>query len=304
MPGSEVREGVRYLCERQHADGMWRDYALEPGPSDAWVTAVAGCALARVATRASPASIDRARRALLAAVRPEGWGYNGTTACDADSTAWAVRLLGRGGAALSRYLDEGGRAHTFADAVRFGTWAGAHADVTAVAGLALAETGAPRWIVRQMRRATLDDQQPGGSWRAFWWAHDAYATARNLELLAATGGVPPRVGARTRAWLQAAPAPRDAVAAASLLAVAVHAGAPHLPARRALLALRRPDGSWPPSPALVDHDQRTGARREPVADAGGTVSTALALMSLAAAGGPAGSQGAARPSRGALLAAS
>ena len=285
---------VAFLLERRDRDGLWRDYALPPGRSECWTTSVAALAIARHA----PAEADRARAAVAARARPGGWGYNSSTACDADSTAWAVRLLRRGAGALSGYLDARGRAHTFADPGRFGTWAEAHADVTPVAGLAVVACGGPGWIVDRIRSACLAGQGADGGWRSFWWTSDAYATARSLELLEATGGVPRAVAARARAWLAAEPLARDAFDAAARLDVAGLVGGRTASYARDLLGRRERDGGWPASPALLVPDQATGERGAPHADDRRILTTAAALLALRRQGTRRGDARSPRASRG------
>src|SRR4051794_34525190 len=95
--------GVGYLRRLQHPRGSWSDFMVAVGTSDAWVTGYAGTALAAAArsehlapaVRAAAAEgADAAADWLLGAAGTRGvWGYHGNVAPDADSTAWAVRLL-------------------------------------------------------------------------------------------------------------------------------------------------------------------------------------------------------------------
>ncbi len=282
---SSLADGARFLRASQQPDGMWRDYALEPGAAETWTTCAAALALTVAEPTAAGAdAIAGARAAVRARARRDGWAYNAATACDADSTAWAVRLLGAGASALGPYLDPAGHAHTFADPDRFGTWSGRHADVTALAGLALVAAGAPGDAIATVRAAVLAARDPGGGWRAFWWTTNLYATARALEFLAATGGIAPETaaGARVQLTRARARAPESALEAAQRLHVAVLAGADTRPHRADLLHRQDPDGGWPPSPALLVPDQRTGAPGVPHADPGRVMTTALALVALAA----------------------
>src|SRR5215213_3103181 len=97
MPSNEVNEavvgGARFLLERQDRDGFWRDYELPPGQSEAWTTSYVGVALGRAVPDVAEAALARARSAVAAVAQPQGWGYNSATACDADTTSWALRLL-------------------------------------------------------------------------------------------------------------------------------------------------------------------------------------------------------------------
>src|SRR5437868_2631287 len=89
---SAVEAACAYLLTRQHADGRFIDYALPVGPSDEWVSAVAGLALAEAGAHGWHAgAVEGAHRAAawLARVRHPraGWGFNRRTEADADSTA-------------------------------------------------------------------------------------------------------------------------------------------------------------------------------------------------------------------------
>ena len=285
-PGAAAAAGVRFLLAHQDDCGLWRDYRLEPGASEAWTTSVVGVALATAAPSPAAGSLERARHAVRARLGPRGCGYNAVTAADADSTAWVLRLLGPGApiATLGSYLDAHGRAHTFANPERFGAWSGAHADVTPVVGLALLACGGPAWASKRIRAACLAAQRTDGGWDAYWWDHDGYAVARNLEFLAASGGVPTAVRAAARGWLAAAPAPASAFDAAAQLEVALSAGAPAADRARTLAMLQRDDGGWPPSPALLVPDQGGGGAGPRHPDVRGLVSTAAAVRALVAVG--------------------
>lgn len=286
MPSSEesaaLDAGSRFLLERQDPDGLWRDYELDPGQSDAWTTSYAGVALARAVPGLAQGALARAREAVAALARPAGWGYNTSTACDADTTSWALRLLeGRPGVgALSPYLDESGQAHTFADPM-FGSWSWAHADVTPAAGLALVAGRGPRWAVELLRDACLAAREPDGTWRSFWWTTDAYAVALNLEFLDVSGGIPADAVEAIRDWLAVVPAAASAFEAAQLVVVAALVGADASGRVSELVALQREDGGWPASAVLLVPSQETGVPGTGQADVRRLVTTATAIYALA-----------------------
>ncbi len=187
-----------FLRRMQSDDGCWREYALEPGASDAWTTALVGCSLLESLASGedhdapSRHSVTRAAHALAALRRRDGWGYNGSTACDADSTAWATRLLravpvapevSDRASALRHHVDAAGGVHTFIGA-RFGRWAGAHDDVAAVVGCALHESGD-----HAAARVILDSLLRHGAGRTFWWTTPAYGWARLLEFIELVGSL-------------------------------------------------------------------------------------------------------------------
>src|ERR1019366_2121738 len=114
------------------------------GRSEAWTTACVGYALLAASryAQASRPALHRAATALLAARRPEGWGYNRKTSCDGDSTSWVIRFLAQLGAidgvsaasVLAPYLSSNGRVRTFNSVDRFGSWAMEHDEVAPLAG--------------------------------------------------------------------------------------------------------------------------------------------------------------------------
>lgn len=288
-----IGEAEVWLLEAQDGDGLWREFDLEIGAAAEWTTAVVGWALALPPRRAGTADgRRRARRALLERMRPAGWGYNRRASPDADSTSWALRFLalesdGERPAPnplaalelLSPFLGPDGRARTFPSAERFGTWGQPHDDVTPVVGLALAECGVEGAIARRVRAAVLAACAPPRGWRAFWWRSPEYANARALELLAATGGVPPGV----RQALEPPAPPDDPFSAAQVLARTAAEGLPSGVAIATLVTTARPEGGWNGSRALLVPDQGDGAPGEPREEPAGILTTALAVAALKAA---------------------
>jgi hypothetical protein len=209
-----ARAGLARLVLAQDADGLWRDYALDPGPSEGWSTSWIGWHLAQFTPR--PERMNAVRRAAgaLARIRiPGGWGYNRTSGSDADSTAWAIRFLrqagvrcGRAeGAQLAQYLDGEGRAHTF-EHTKYGTWADAHDDVTPIVGLALLSCDGRNEALNRIRCAVTNDQRAvDGLWTSFWWASDAYASFWSIYFLRRSGGLPNSTIACIRTHLPSPP---------------------------------------------------------------------------------------------------
>jgi hypothetical protein len=156
-----------------------------------------------------------------------------------------------------------------------------------VIGLALLDSGTPPERIAIVRAAVLRSWCRAGRWRSFWWATPTYAAARSLELLAASGGVPPSVVATETARL----AEDDRVMAPPLevaqrLAAAVALGAPAaVSAERwagALLTAQCADGGWAPSPLLLVPGQADPSRSTAHADHERVFGTAQALTALAA----------------------
>lgn len=288
-----VAGGRTFLARRQRGDGTLIDYALEPGAGVSWPTALAGLAL--VGEPHYRLALERACRALEALRRPEGWGYNQRTACDADSTAWALRLLAacpRGQNApdpgvLARYLDHSGECRTFVPHSRFGSWGDAHPDVTPVVGLAWVECDSGSRIAGPVRRAVLRHWSAERGWPCFWWTTTTYTSARSLELLAATGGIPSVIATLESARLGSGGGCTSVFELAQRLAGAAALGCERAPwgeaAARDLVSLQLADGSWPPSWTLrVPSQHRAGDNGIGHADTARVVGTAHAVLSLVA----------------------
>jgi Prenyltransferase and squalene oxidase repeat len=186
---------VAFLLSRQPNSGRWSDFLLPAGPSDEWVTAFVGACLLEVPVQAARAAALHGWEALLMRRRDEpGWGYNGLTPPDADSTAWAIRLatgLGRerhprvaaARAFLERHVVPGGvatyaqrgpiRAYTrLPEEASFAGWQAPHGCVTAAAAPIL---GAP--AIDNLR----ERQTAAGCWQGYWWWDDEYTTALAAE---------------------------------------------------------------------------------------------------------------------------
>jgi len=290
MTSDALRRARDFLLARQAADGFWRDYALPPGQSSSWVTAVTGFALG--SSGAGPVTlgaVSRAADALGAACRPTGWGYNEVVASDADSSAWALRLFRVAGReppiaaepCLRAYLGPSGGAQTFVASARYGTWVEEHADVTPVVGLALVESGAEEVTVSRLRSAVLG-QRVRGLWSSFWWTVDAYAIARNLEFLQATGGIPHDVRAAARVDLESRSGAESVFEAANLLVAAVLAGASRERFHSWIVERQLPSGGFGPSRALKLPHQRATSSEPPVfEDGAGVLTAAMAVLALA-----------------------
>lgn len=290
-----VEKGEAFLLRNQNPDGFWRDYMLDPGASEAWTTACVGCAL--VAAPTSNASLDALRRAteiLHSVGTARGWGYNHNTATDADTTAWVVRLLAslddqrelNSSACLQEYLDVNGAARTFLNAERFGAWAEAHADVSPLVGLALIAVDADASIVSKVRRASLQARHQRGGWRSFWWTTDSYATAWNLNFLAASGGIPSELSGDTWNWLLTEPKASSPFEAAHQLMIAVFLGKAQTSRGTDLLHMlldwQLEDSSWPGSAVLLVPTQSKDARSDSQGheDSMRLMSTAMSVYAL------------------------
>jgi hypothetical protein len=299
LPGrAQIRDAVnkaeRFLVQHQAPAGYWCDYDLEPGASLGWVTAYVGFCLTCIPTaKDNLGPIRAAARTLHDLETDFGWGYNRQTAPDADTTSWVFRFLARIDSfhrirpreVLQKYILKDGSACTYNDPATFGTWADAHEDVTPVLGLALLETGADSELVLMVRHAVIRAWNQKERWDAFWWEDNAYAWAKNLEYLHATGGIPDPILQGGRQWLYTRPPSNNALNVSRVLNAAIflrdflsESGRRHL---LKLLELQKEDGGWDPSPGLRVPAQKDGGRSCLIySDQKGLMSTASAVMAL------------------------
>lgn len=288
-----IDSATGYLLSRQEADGHWRDYRLPVGHSDAWVTGYVGLALADAAGPGEAPRPCLAAAVWLAGNRPypAGWGYNGRTGPDADSTAFALGLLGRCAIATEgmdhewlrqRWQADGG----FATYPRDDAWGEAHGDVTPVAYMAMpeAERAALRAPVQDFLRR---HRQADGTWPSYWWRTSHYATYWSLRLVRALGW--PADGRAPAVRDEETHAIHSLLDLALVTGIADLQGAPApLTARLAglLLEKQRGDGAWPGGPNLrvTDPDCRApwvDARGALYTDTNHLITTATALAVLA-----------------------
>jgi hypothetical protein len=278
MSSLPIDAGVSFLLSHQHADGLWRDYQLEPGRSEAWTTACIGYVLLEVSGRS--AEVGRAADALLNSKRAAGWGFNSLTACDADSTSWVVRFLSALGALgdieaadlLSPYIGSSGRVRTFASVERFGSWAAEHDEVAPVVGLALLAAG-EGGLAGCIRKGILSTP----AWHPFWWGCYSYVCAQSLEFLSASGGIPELVRRRETAVLASLPCPSSVFDRAQRLLACSHLGAC---SAKELVERQHSDGGWLSSPELLVPSQRDGVATHGYADDRRLMSTAMSVLAL------------------------
>jgi hypothetical protein len=184
--------GAEYLLRGQAEDGHWEEYHLPTGASDAWITAYVGLALVVASERgigggARAAAVRAARWLSVNRQYPSGWGYNGSTGPDSDSTALALTLV-RAMGLPARPSDEkwlrarwqpGGGFATYDGPEAWGT---AHVDVTPAAYLALGAAGREE-LREELIAYLLRQRLPDGTWPAYWWRSNLYSTHACLELL-------------------------------------------------------------------------------------------------------------------------
>jgi Prenyltransferase and squalene oxidase repeat len=281
-----IEHAVAYLLRERTQGGWWRDFFGTPVVdfSDEWVTAYVADALARVDLERATDAAREALTLLLTAPRRgggSGWGYNVLLPPDGDATTWVLRLARSLGVteterihAGSRFLaalarpDGGILSYSEDDApvvdrvIRIGGsyagWCNAHQCVNAPA--------AALRINPATVSSLCESQRDDGSWPAYWWDADEYATAWAVEALA--GGAEHRLAIDTAvAWCADRVCPDGAVYDADrepspfATALALHAmnsagstrsaqAAAAARAERWLLEHQLDDGSWRSSAGL------------------------------------------------------
>ncbi|HYR26869.1 MAG TPA: hypothetical protein VEU30_00300 [Thermoanaerobaculia bacterium] len=246
-----IERATRYLGRSQSQTGCWTDYHLPVGASDGWVTAYAGWSLSRVAHWTRNGRAEDASEAAadwLAKERPydAGWGYNGVTGPDADSTGLALALLDDRKRGVrdedrqflaSMWHDEGGFA-TYAG--RGDAWSRPRVDVVFPAFLGLPRRCRDAWASAAIDHV-LAARATDGLWWGYWWAGPWYPTWTALALLRSLGSPVPSFDPKTE-W----PQPRTALETAFLAAVLHSWGVPSLRDHLIDLLIQRQDadGQW------------------------------------------------------------
>jgi hypothetical protein len=191
-----LTRALEYLLSHQQKDGHWEEYSLPVGRSDAWVTGYIGYAVAEAAPFVMPSyfmlsSVQAAEWLDSNRAYPAGWGYNGFTGADADSTAWAIRLMQVVRKALldvdiafllSKLCPDSG----FATYDGPGFWGVAHPDVTANVFISLPNSQ-QNSIKQQIIDYTVNSRSEDGTWPSYWWRTCHYSTLMNLEMLTLLG---------------------------------------------------------------------------------------------------------------------
>ena len=191
-----IDRAVNYLVDLQLSDGAWNDYQLPVGRSTQWVTAFIGLALANIGVtvhhpQAQKAAEKAAKWLLENRTYAAGWGYNETTGVDADSTAFALRLLRAMGYPIER-KDELCLLQKWRPGGGFATydgpenWGSVHPCVTAMGFLALNAEDQER-LFPELCNYLSRTAQPDGTWPAYWWRNHLYSTYHHLILLRRLG---------------------------------------------------------------------------------------------------------------------
>lgn len=192
---SALADAVGYLQSIQNQDGSWTDFHLPVGVSDQWVTAYAALALAQCGetscSRGTAAAVKGAMWLSENRTYKEGWGYNGATGPDSDSTAIAIALFDelempvaeQDRAFLSNHWRDGDGISTF-DGPE--AWGAGHWDVTPWGYHGMLPED--RELYREQFLLALSNNRLGnGFWRAYWWRNPYYSTFVTLEVLERLG---------------------------------------------------------------------------------------------------------------------
>jgi hypothetical protein len=253
----------------------WKTFPTLAGQAIDWPTAYVGEALLRYGKEDAVQLV--AARLLADQQVDGGWGYHTGVPEDSDSTAYAVAFLlsagitgpqiDRGVARLLRLQGGDGAFSTYPDpsAVRmfmhldasvcFAGWASVHPEVTAAAGRALALCG-EQLAAEKCWAALRLLQQADGSWQAYWWQTDLYATSQVARLAQALGEDRGAEMIQARRWCRSLRDDQgrwrlgDAVSVfATALALQI-LGELDEEALEFLFAMRRRDGLWDGEPTL------------------------------------------------------
>lgn len=195
-----------FLLQSQGKDGLWRDFSLEPGESDEWVSGYVGSTLCETNDADAVSSAREAWNVLgwRVLTGKKGWGYNQKAIADADSTVWCLNLgslLGEGEKIIGliakeivqQHLTPKGGISTYSGrdfsnrSLPAGTlhfhagWLQAHTCVTAAAARL-------PWFEKPAVAYLLEQQQETGNWNGYWWYDDEYATGLAVEAIALSPG--------------------------------------------------------------------------------------------------------------------
>jgi hypothetical protein len=223
-----------------------------------------------------------------------GWGFNGLSGADSDSTGWAIQLIRAVGGSpapadieflLSHMRPDGGFA-TF-DGPK--AWGFAHPDVTPTVFLALPSHY--RSTVRdQVARYVRCSRSADGTWPSYWWRTCHYSTFVNSLLIDTLGMDDDLELPLVR--ISETHGIHSAFDLACLLGMATTRKMTRSVIRvlsEELLRLQRTDGSWPGAPNLRVTDPEctepwVAPRGRLYVDGSGLITTATALRALVRTG--------------------
>lgn len=253
-----LSRGLDYILTHQAADGSWSDWDLPPGPAPHWTTAYVGYCLSRLPEPYPPhlpQALEQAADWLCAHRLPGGaWGYSDRVDPDADSTSLSVLFLSKMArspghepiAFLREAQQPDGGFATFLPNGLTGAWGHSHAEITAIALLALCSVpdGIDRRHVAEGVAWLRRHRRADGTWATYWWTSPYMAVGLARTCLAQFGGKE-AAGATPDM-----PMPDDCLQSAHLLAMTPPATRLHANLTRLLLEAQGPDGSWVGKPSL------------------------------------------------------
>ena len=197
-----IQKAIQFIHQSIGPDHLWRDFSLEPGESDEWVSGYIGSVLCDTNDPLAVMLAEEAWNVLgwRYINGKHGWAYSGKAIVDADSTLWCLtlaELLGKGDhliaesakKILRQHLTSAGGISTYTANDISGIelteeiikmhqgWLQAHNCVTAAAaGL--------KWLENLTIPYLIDKQQEPGHWKGYWWYDDEYATGFATETIA------------------------------------------------------------------------------------------------------------------------
>lgn len=186
--------GMKFLESQRHQGLYKENFGLRHGDSTAWSTAY----VARLLQQIDPEKVSDSVEVLSNLQNVDGgWGYNDSVPSDADSTANALLFLKQSGlideekhsraikflklhqhnnGGISTYTQENLQAMGYKG---YG-WSMPHTCVTAL----VAEI-----LEGDEKKKAIDflqsQRQPNGSFPAYWWASDLYATYQAMKIIGA-----------------------------------------------------------------------------------------------------------------------
>ncbi len=187
-----VECGMEFMQKHCHEGVYSEDFGLRHGDSTGWATAY----IARLMYQIDSEKSDSNPEVLFELQNSDGgWGYNNSVPSDADSTANALIFLKQNGldgeeryskaiSYLKKYQHENGGISTYTqeDLKNMGYegegWSAPHVCVTALVAEVL------EGEEREKAFSFLQNQRkPDGSFPAYWWASDIYATYQAMKIL-------------------------------------------------------------------------------------------------------------------------
>ena len=216
-----ILKGLDFLRRNQRTDGRWQDFPLNVGFGDEYVTAYVGGTLCRIvkhdfAGELIKPMIERAAKWVIQAQRKSGgWGWNEAFIEDSDTSANCLLFLTMSGygqdASVGRgvkfileaeNLENGGirtyspgaisaalsRRHPFflSNSVEgYSGWYAPDPTITSVVVSALDQLKNEGWsgVLSEARRFISEQQNPDGSWNAYWFASRVMATSLCIQAL-------------------------------------------------------------------------------------------------------------------------